>query len=299
MADITKEVENERERFANAAKRAGLHFRSLTGRIEDDDLRDAPGILIEGAPGTGKTYSSRTCPEPLLFIDLEGGSQGAKMQAILRKKDADIIRIPSDFPQSKIPFLDSAGNLLKKAVDAKAWDALMTTLDLIYASPTLHGYNFIFIDSITAAADAALTKVLKQAKRTMPQLQEWGEQVAMLKGELIFRIRELRTFKPNRRCVPVACVAHLKETTIGDATYYGPLVTGKLSSEIGRFFPEEYFSTVDFEQAGTVVNYRWYPRHPYAEAKSTWGLTEPMEQDFGKVISHIAKIREALEKEKK
>lgn len=297
MDDITDTVKKEMEKFKHAVEAAGLQMNLLGARQDAlSPLKDEPSILPYGAGGTGKTYSLKTMPEPALIIDLEGGTQELDIQNAYAGKQFEVIRIPSDFPDGKEPFLDSSGRLMKRTKKAVAWDLVTRSLDLILASSNLHGFNCIGLDTITAAADAALTLVVSADKGAMPKIQHYGSQMYKLKTQLIYRIRQITTWNPNRRSIPFVCLGHRSATPFGDTVYFAPQITGKLATEIARFFREEYLTERVWEGENKPSKYYWLPNPKDAEAKSTFGFIGRLEQDYTKLIKAITEKRlKALE----
>lgn len=284
--------------FLDVAKQAGLRINELGTESPESALLDAPTFLIYGVAGTGKTYSIRTLPKPSIVIEFDKGTQMLEIEA--RRGEIEgitIISIPLDYPGSDIPSLTKGGTLVKNKETPQAWKHLTTAIDLILASDNFHGYKCVVIDSITAAADMALIDVLARTKKTLaiPEIQHWGEQMYMLKNQLVAKLRHIAAWAPDKVSIPCVCFGHAAMIDyFGGGMGWAPQITGKLATEVARFFREEYITKrVLVAGKKNTYKYLWVPVSESAEAKSTFGFTEPMEQNFEALFARVDKMREA------
>ncbi len=287
--------------FMTVAKQAGLYPFELGKETDESSLLDAPMFLIYGATGSGKTYSIRTLPKPSVVIEFDKGTQALELEAIRGELEGiTIIRIPLDYPTSEIPYLSSGGTVIRKKEAPRAWKSLVKSIDTILATENLHGFKCIVVDSLTAAAEMAMIDVLYRQKQTLaiPEIQHWGEQMWMLKTDLLSKLRHISAWAPGKVSIPCVCFGHLARIKLfgGEAEGLAPQLTGKLAPEVGRYFREMYLTEKVPQGAGKQFKYQWIPLSPYAEAKSTYGFTQPMEQDFEAVFRRIEKMKVRLAK---
>lgn len=212
---------------ADAEQDKSLPFVTVTVSPQPIDL-SAPApqgqfhrILIIGDSGTGKTHFLGTMPKPFV-ADFDRGLSTLRGQ-----------------PVKALAFSPDAG-----------WPDFKAEV-LKWRQGAQYGCETFCLDSLTMAADAALTAVMKKNNRANgnPTVQDWGE-----------AIREVKDVMGYLTTLPchVVVTAHaqiVKDETLGDIQFL-PLIYGKdLPHRLGIWFDEVYMTTVASElQGGTKVN---------------------------------------------
>lgn len=165
-------------------------------------------ILLMGDSGTGKTHFIGTMPKPVV-LDFDRGL------ATLAGKDV-------------------------QAMQMGGWAELKTEIEKWRTAGAQYGAETLAIDSLTMAADAAMTHVLQKNGRGagQPTIADWGEAIREVKDLL----NVVTTLKCN-----VVVTAHtqlVKDELLGDVQWV-PLIFGKdLPNRLGIWFDEVYLTTV-------------------------------------------------------
>lgn len=225
-------------------------------------------ILLIGDSGTGKTHFLGTMPKPFI-ADFDRGLStlsGKDVQALMYSPT-------NGWPEFR--------------KEVQEW-----------RQGAKYGCETFCLDSMTTAADAALTWVLVKNGRSgqQPTVQDWGE-----------AIREVKALMGYLTTLPchVAVTAHaqvVKDELLGDVQYL-PLLYGKdLPHRLGIWFDEVYMTTVTSEvKNGAKANRYRLQVKPDTRMKilksrmNTDGalLDTYEEPDFGSLVAKIEKAKPA------
>ena len=210
-----------------------------------DSEQKAFNALIYGDFGTGKTWSLRTCPKPVLIHSFDpGGARG--LQDMARTGE---VLIDARFEQ------ESSKKPTAYGMWEKEFDRLRTT-------DFFEGIGTYVIDSVTTWGDALMNEILRKANRagTVPQIQDYLIQM--------LTIRDVIHVCTGLPCNFIA-LGHItidKDETTGKIES-GPLLTGKLSQKLPLLFDEVYVSTAKSKPSG--VEYKFITQsNGYYKARS-------------------------------
>ena len=193
-------------------------------------------FLLIGDSGTHKSYFIGTCPSPIYVFDLDKG------MAIHRgRSDIDYDTF-KELPKDKK--LDPKGELVKQGWYewGRAWPAFLAKLNDLgqQIDKGTCKYKTIGIDSLTLLTDIAMSYVLRENGRTLPEQRDWGaflNNMSMVFSQL--------TGWPLVKVL----TAHIKrdENQLTQVIEKLPLVPGQFSGKVSVYFDEVYFCEVKSE----------------------------------------------------
>lgn len=192
-------------------------------------------VLVQGRPGTGKSWLCNSAPKPLLLLDAEGRSE------YLADLDADPTGqtpqkiVPWD-PRDPIP-AESAEPDAVTVVDVQDYSVL--DLSLRWLQSGQHPFRSVALDSVTEVQQRLIDRI---AGTGQMKLQGWGEALRELE-KAVRSFRDLRKHPTNPLwAVVVTCGARdrdgaeaaLLQGQIADRLAYHFDVVGYLGKRINK-----------------------------------------------------------------
>jgi hypothetical protein len=171
-------------------------------RVSDVSQSFFNGILY-GPPGAGKTTCAATAPGPILFLDCDQGLLA------LQNPDPELakklkINLEELYFEPITCFEDCINMVSKVASELKQQPGWWGT---------------VVLDNLTELQRVLMTDLLRQAERTIPQLQDWN--VILLRMQAL--VRTLRNLP-----VHTIFIAHERCTDSG----IGPALSGRIEEEL-------------------------------------------------------------------
>lgn len=249
---------------------------------KDIQLNDDTAFLLIGDGGTHKSWFIGTCPSPIYVFDFDKGM--------------DIHAGRADIDYDTFKELQHGQKLEKDGVLAAsghyeygtAWPAFLKKLNEIGAmiDKGTCPYKTIGVDSLTLAADACMSYVLRENKRSVPEIRDWGafgSNMNVLFSQL--------TGWPLTKVL----TAHIKrdENPITQAIEKLPLISGQSSGKVPVFFPEVYYTEANTKTEGdkrkTTFTFRCQQDNVHKQAKSRkFNLTDGLPTDYREIMKVVA-----------
>ena len=159
--------------------------------------------ILYGPPGAGKTTCAATAPGPILFLDCDQGLLA------LQNPDPDLVK--------KLNI--NLDHLFFEPISS--FDDMVAIISKIKGECTAQPgwWGTVVLDNLTELQRVLLTDLLRQADRTVPQLQDWN--VMLLRMQAI--VRTLRNLPVNS-----IFIAHERQTDHG----IGPSLSGRIEEEL-------------------------------------------------------------------
>lgn len=220
-----------------------------TSDIKPDKVK----ILLYGEAGTGKTTFASTAPRPI-FFDFDNGLLS------VRNKEG-------------VSYVDYRDLELKDI-----WSTFMEDVEEVGKGDE---FDTVIIDSLSTISDTCMDHILQQSRRLgkPPQQNDWMPQMIELKKML-----KLLVAMPKH----VIVIGHeqiIKDELTG-RIWVLPLITGKMSKQIGALFNEFYHAEVI--QKGGKLEYKLLtqPSSIYL-AKTSIGFPEAyIKPNFQEILKH-------------
>jgi len=232
-----------------------LELRSTDVKNENEGLF----ILLVGEHGSGKTYSIRTCPRPLV-LDFDRG--------MLTNEDAK----------------PSISYLTKE--DIKSTDNLRRILDNPPNLPDGSPPSGIIIDSVTAWIDEVLFDEIKGGKGSRVGLtqQDWGRVFVEIQ-QLFLQCKTLVKDKGKYQYIMLICHTEAKEDKSTGELVMGPSIPGGMFWKAGRHF-DIYVRVRSHNTKHSIVHMQGGPFRDRAR------VVEDKEQpNVGKWLTQFATVR--------
>lgn len=243
-------------------------FSRIRKAFDERKTNQTINALVLGRFGSGKTYSLRTAPKPVLIHSFDpGGSKSLRHEV---KKGTVIV--DSSFetderasPKSYLAWEKEFANLKRKGV--------------------FENVGTYVIDSITTFSDALLKSVVAKDNRTgqPAQLQDYLVQIETLKAIA----RELTALPCH--FIATGHITAERDEVSGKMESF-PLVTGKLREYLPLLFDEVYIARTKKTAKGLDYSLLTQPEGIY-NARSRWsagGLLDPQEpQDYKEIIKKV------------
>lgn len=213
------------------AKRPRSKRRNLDIRLDEyiKDVRDiyAPdsvtkmfNALVYGDFGTGKTYSLRTAPKPVLIHSFDpGGTRSIKTLI-----DKGEVLADTRFEE-------------EDAINPTAYRSWEDTFDALRGTEIFNHIGTYVLDSVTTWSDALMNAILKEEGRAgnPPQIQDYQVQMGTMRDA----IKVLTGLPCN-----VIVTGHIDviQDQVSGRIISGPMVTGKMKQKMPLLFDEIYVS---------------------------------------------------------
>lgn len=224
-------------------------------------------VLLHGNPGTGKTMSIATAVAPLLILTERGGSDSLTPTNIARVFGAGRPDINYDVP----------------VAEAYDYTSFVDVMRFLTGSSEAKNFRTIFLDSASQMSTAFLKHFQAASAHGAAAYGDMGKQVVMV-------FESLMTLPYD-----VVMIAHtdtMEEGTPDNKIIRKvPAFEGRmLMREIPHLVSEWYYSDTDFADDGSTKYVIRTTRSAKGEAKSRFGLLDPVEPPNWERI--FAKLRE-------
>ncbi len=251
------------------------------------NARDIPidtecSILLIGDSGTKKTTFIGTCPQPSYTFDFDKGF------AVHSGKDMDYDTF-KELPKGQK--LDPKGTRFTPELGWYEWGtaypAFLKKINDI--GKTIDDgtckYKTLGNDSLTLLTDCAMSFVLKENNRTVPEIRDWGA-----------FLNNMSTVFSQLTAWPLVKVltAHVKrdENQLTGTTEHLPLVPGQFAGKVSVYFDEVYFTLVKTEMVNqkpvTKFVLKTVSNSTYKQAKSRkYNVPDDTPTDFSEVLKCI------------
>ena len=228
-------------------------------------------VLIYGDSGTGKTWSIRTFPKPILVIDTDQG-----MLTNRGIEGIDFIEIPPD--------------RIAKGTFPEAWRKFEKAMDSFFAHKD--SYKTLVWDSLTTIADAALAHLMHMNRHQITgSKDDQGASLPDYNMEKQFATDQLmRAIASGKHFV---CICHeevVKNELLGVVARM-PAARGQLQGKIGKWFAEIYHPRLKTDKDGKMRGY-WMVKSdsPMYVCKTRLGNSEKIEAEQIADFQQYAKL---------
>lgn len=219
-----------------------------TKNIGQDSLK----ILVYGESGSGKTSLAKTIKEPTLIISAESGLLS------LRGSEIDVIDLTTD---------DSGQPIAKDKRILK----LSEVYKFLTTKEAREKYKWIFIDSLTEISENVMEALNVEFPDRKDSLVMFGENFKRMRA-IVKSFRDL----PGYNVVFTALSATDKDEN--SVRFLGPLLTGKISTQLPAYLDEVYYMHVQKNDDGSLSRLLVTEKSDKLVAKSRSGSLNKLEQ---------------------
>lgn len=221
------------------SKRPTSNKRNLNINLDDylKDVRDiyaADSItkmfnsLVYGDFGTGKTYSLRTAPKPVLIHSFDPGGTRSVKTLIDKGEILADTRFEDEDAQNPTAY--------------RLWE---DTFDALRATDFFNHIGTYVLDSVTTWTESIMNAILKAERRNgqPPQIQDYQAQMGTIRDAI-----KVMTGLPCN-FIATGHIDTMKDDVTGRIVT-GPMVTGKMKAKMPLLFDEIYVSLASRTSSG-------------------------------------------------